>query len=142
MTREEYLTYRRNLQKRWRHNHPDWVKKSNKKWSDLYRETTPFCCTCVKCGNVFYAARSCMKVCLECRNKEHAHAKMVKEEKITKRKKRSQEIATIIQLHRQGYSQIQIAQKLGRAQSGISVILRTFGIRKKILTRRKKNTNI
>ena len=42
MSAEEKKQHNRMLQRRWRHKHADWVKKSNKKWSEHYKETDEY----------------------------------------------------------------------------------------------------
>ena len=136
MSPEEKIEHKRLLQRRWRHNHPEWVKTSNKKWSDIYRESKPFKCVCVKCGAIFGAARSHLKLCPECLAKRRANAEMRRNAQIERQNIKNKQVADIIEMARQGIPQTKIAEITGRTQSGISAILRNFGIRKKKLTRR------
>lgn len=82
MTPEEYKQYKRDLSKRFRHRHPDKIKAQNKYYSELYSKTKPFPNICVDCGNVFYASRSTIKHCPECREKKHAITANIKKKKI------------------------------------------------------------
>lgn len=124
MTREEYLVYRRSLQKRWRRNHPDWVKTNNKYWAQLYRETKPFKCICKICGAEFMASRSERKRCPKCRVEKAYISEMRKKTIVLKREERRAEYQQIVRMYKQGVKQQTIADTLGRSQSGISAILR------------------
>lgn len=137
MSPEEKKEHDRMLQRRWRHKHSDWVKTSNKKWADHYKETKPFKCVCKKCGCDFYKPRNCYKICPDCWIKIHAHAELIRNTKIKKQNAKNELVADIIQMRRKGLSQAEIAKKIGRTQSGVSVILRSFGIRKKDINKTK-----
>lgn len=124
MTREEYLVYRRNLQKRWRHNHPDWVKANNKHWAQVYHETKPFKCICKICGAEFMASRSERKRCSKCCAEKAYVAEVRKKTIMLKREERKAEYKLVLEMYKDGHTQEIIAETLGRSQSGISAILR------------------
>lgn len=132
MTPEELKQYKRDLGKRYRRRHPDKIKAQNKYYSELYSKTKPFPNTCVDCGNVFYASRSTIKHCPECREKKHAITANIKKEKDLRRKQRFADYKLILKMYKSGHTQEIIAETLGRSQSGISTILTRLT---------KKNTN-
>lgn len=135
MSPEEKILHNRLLHRRWRHKHPDWVKASNKKWSEIYKETEPFKCICKKCGGDFYKSRNSYKICPDCWVKIHAHNQSIRDAKIAKRENKQKRIKEIIQMFTKGVTQTEIAKMLGCTQSGISALLRRNGIKK--LTRQK-----
>ena len=98
MSPEEKILHNRLLQRRWRHKHPDWVKASNKKWSEIYKETEPFKCVCKKCGGDFYKSRNSYKICPDCLAKIHAHNQSIRDAKIAKRRNKQKRTKEIIQM--------------------------------------------
>lgn len=78
MSDEEKLNHKRFLQRRWRKNHPEWVKSSNDYWAKRYKATKPFECICTECGKTFNGARSCLKLCPDCLKKVHEHAESLR----------------------------------------------------------------
>lgn len=124
MTPDEYKQYKRALQKRWRHNHPDRVRAENRYYSKLYSQTKPFQCVCVRCGKTFGASRNTVKTCPECREEMRKLVDMRRKAIVLKREEKQAEYQQIMVMRRMGIKQQIIADVLGRSQSGISVILR------------------
>lgn len=124
MTPDEYKQYKRDLQKRWRHNHPDRVRAENRYYSKLYSQTKPFQCVCVRCGKTFGASRNTVKTCPECREEMRKLIDMRRKAIVLKREEKQAEYQQIARMYRQGVKQQVIADTLGRSQSGVSVILR------------------
>lgn len=130
MSPEEYRQYKRDLQKRWRTNHPDWVKASNKHWSEVYSQTKPFKCICVDCGREFSASRNTPKHCPRCRTERAYVAEMRKKTIALRQEERKAEYAQIIKMYKDGHTQEIIAETFGRSQSGVSQIIRRLGGKK------------
>lgn len=130
MSEEEYRQYKRALQKRWRHNHPDRVRAENRYYSKLYSQTKPFQCVCVKCGKTFGASRNTVKTCPKCREVMRHLVDMRRKAIVLKREEKQAEYQQIARMYRQGVKQQVIAGILGRSQSGISVILRRLNKRR------------
>ena len=126
MTKEEILQRKRLLQKNWREKHPEFTKAQNKYWANVYRQTKPHKCVCSKCGKEFNAARKYFCTCPDCIKIKKQNVILRKQSIIDKRKQRQEEYKTICELYRAGMKQTAIAFTLGRAQSGISAILRRY----------------
>ena len=124
MSKEEYQEHKRVLQHRWRHNNPEKIKRQNKKYADIYKETKPFECVCSKCGKTFNASRSSFKTCPNCVKESHRLVMMRKKAAELKTEERKAEYTEIIKLYKQGHTQQVLAETFGRSQSGISVIIR------------------
>ena len=129
MSDEEKLQHIHFLAKRWRHNHPEWVKAQNKKYSELYKKTKPYTCICKICGKTFRKPRSHYKLCPHCLAENHYIAEMRKKTIILKQEERKAEYEQIVKMYKQGVKQQVIADTLGRSQSGISAILRRLNKR-------------
>ena len=130
MTPDEYKQYKRDLQKRWQHNHPDRVRAENRYYSKLYSQTKPFQCVCVRCGKTFGASRNTVKTCPECREEMRKLIDMRRKAIVLKREEKQAEYQQIARMYRQGVKQQVIADTLGRSQSGVSVILRRINKRR------------
>lgn len=128
MSKEEYKQYKRDLQTRWRHAHPEWVKQSNKKWAEIYSKTKPFECICVHCGKKFNASRNSQKSCPDCVNIRHSAAEKKRKEWLEKKNKRQEDIKQILVMAKKGIKEKIIAETLGRSQSGVSQIMKENGI--------------
>ena len=102
MSDEEKIAWRRILQKRWRHNHPEWVKNSNKKWSKTYKETKPFECICVQCGIKFGAARNHLKLCPQCWAGRQKHAQQLRDEFVARNIAKKEFAKTVLALRKKG----------------------------------------
>lgn len=137
MSEEEYKQYKRNLQTRWRHAHPEWVKYSNKKWAEIYSKTKPFECICQKCGKKFNASRNSQKSCPDCVNLRHLTAEKKREEWLEKKNKKQEDIKQILVMARMGIKQRIIADTLKMSQSGISQIMRRNGVVRVIKPKKK-----
>ena len=137
MSPEEKLKWKRHLQKRWRHNHPDSVKKQNQYYGNLYRTTKPFLPTCKVCNEKFGAARSCYKICPKCIELAHKRQLARAQEKTDRRNAREKQLKEIIELWKSGKTQIEISKIYGRTQSGISALLRRHNIIKKNTCKQK-----
>lgn len=124
MSPEERLAHKHFLQKRWRENHPDWVKKSNKYWNDVYNDKKPYTCICKYCGEEFGARRAYYKKCPKCIQLSHDNQKQKKQEHNERLEKRKIFIDTVIGLYEAGATQQYIADMFHRTQSGIAAILR------------------
>lgn len=128
MSEEEYKQYKRDLQTRWRHAHPEYVKRSNKKWAEIYSKTKPFECICVHCGKKFNASRNSQNSCPDCVNIRHSIAEKKRKELLEKKNKKQEDIKQIFVMARMGIKQRIIADALKMSQSGISQIMRRNGI--------------
>ena len=129
MSDEEKTQHRRMMARRWRHNHPEFVKAQNKHFSELYSKTRPFACVCSKCGKTFGASRNTVKTCPQCLAEKAYIAEMRKKAIVFKQEERRAEYEQIIRMHKQGVKQQMIADALGRSQSGVSAILRRLNKR-------------
>lgn len=124
MSDEEKLQHRRMMAKRWRKNHPEFVKAQNKYYSELYSKTRPFKCVCSKCGKTFGASRNTVKTCPECLAEQHRLTEMRRKTILLKQEERRTEYQQIVRMYKQGVKQQIIADTLGRSQSGVSQIIR------------------
>ena len=137
MSPEDQIKWKRFLQRRWRHNHPEFVSAQNKYYSEFYKKTKPFVITCRHCGNQFNAARYSYHICPNCVEESHKKQLALKQAKVTRRKAREHFIQEIIHLWQTGISQTEIARRYNRTQSGISALLRRHYLLKKPLANKK-----
>lgn len=124
MSLEEKRLHIRAVQRDWRHRHPDFVKKQNKYFSELYKKTKPCICICKICGAKFNKPRKHYKICPTCIAERLYMVEMRKKVVVLKRKERKAEYEQIVRMHKQGVKQQVIADTLGRSQSGVSQIIR------------------
>ena len=134
MSDEEKKQWKHFLQKRWRKEHPEKMRESNKKWAQFYNETKPCKCVCKVCGNVFNARRNYLKKCPACVLASHEKQSLLKQQLQERKQKRQDFVVTIVEMYKSGLTQQQIADIMKRSQSNISAILRK---NKKILTSKK-----
>lgn len=139
MTPEEKKARKRLLQKRWRHNHPQYIKKQNKYWSELYSKTKPFECVCKVCGNSFYGARSSLLVCPVCAKAKAQRVANKRKAELDKRNAKIARNAQALELHAKGLKQQQIGDILSVSQRVVSYILRKNGIITQVKQKRKKH---
>lgn len=137
MSLEDKIKWKRFLQRRWRHKHPDWVKETNKHWADFYNKVKPYLLTCKGCGQQFNSARKNRHFCDICLENRHKHQQTTKRELAERKTNRKNTIDNIIKMWRAGFSQTQIAQLFGYTQSNISSILRRHNYGKKNLKQKK-----
>lgn len=137
MSPEDKLKWKRHLQKRWRHNNPEYTKRQNQYYAELYRSTKPFLPICKVCNEPFHAPRSCYKICPDCKIKIHERRVAKQNKKTRNGELRRAQIEEIINLWKSGMSQNKIAKIYKRTQSGISALLRRKGIIKKSLKTKK-----
>ncbi len=130
MTEEELKEHTRQLHRNWCKKHPEWVKSRNRHYFELYKETKPCVCVCVKCGKKFNAPRKYYKMCEHCVEKWHKDAQKRREAISKRRIDNLFEIQEILRMAHEGWSQTIIAETFGRSQSGISTILRKNGIKR------------
>lgn len=117
MTDEEFRQYKRDIQKRWRHKHPEYVKKENLYWYKKYREEKPYKCICKRCGQEFDAPRPYYKVCGKCPTKTSIMKKEIQMRKDNKKMIVEQAVA----MYKTGlYTQTQVAEFFGTYQRQIS----------------------
>lgn len=130
MTDEEKRQHRRDLQRRWRKNHPDFIKMQNKHFYEFYSRVKPYICICVKCGQKFYKSRKYYKFCPECLENMHKTADLRRKAIVLKQEERQQEYKEIVDMYKNGHSQQIIAETFGRSQSGVSQIIRRLKLKK------------
>lgn len=130
MTDEEKKQHNRYLQRRWRKNHPDFIKAQNKYYYEFYSRVKPYTCICVKCGQKFYKSRKCYKLCPECLENMHKTADLRRKVIVLKQEERQQEYKEIVDMYKNGHSQQIIAETFGRSQSGVSKIIRKLKLKK------------
>ena len=119
MSPEEYKEYKRELQRRWRKEHPEYMKENNRHWYRFYQRVKPRVCVCKFCGQEFNAPRSYYKICPECRNKPSKHKLLLMAR--AERKKTRQELQVkAIEMYKKGLFERQIAEKLNVSQKCIS----------------------
>lgn len=128
MSPEDKLKWKRFLQRRWRQNHPETVKQSNKHWAEFYKKVKPHLIACRGCGTKFYAARKNRHLCDSCLENRHQRQIVLKQELKERKKAREKFLKDITKMWESGIPQTQIAKKYGRTQSGISALLRRKGI--------------
>lgn len=131
MMKEDLKKHKCLLQKEWRAKHPDIIKAQNRYYANLYAETKPFVCVCIKCGRKFNAARNSYKKCPWCIEKKKKLKDMRLKVAEIKRKERKAEYQKILEMHKKGIKQQAIADALGRCQSGVSAIIRKLNTCKK-----------
>lgn len=125
MTDEEYRQYKRNLQKRWRLRHPEFVKAQNKHYSEIYSRTRPYTCICKICGKEFGVTRKNNGTyCPDCWAEKKRIAEMKKKAVEIKRAEHKEEVFRICELYKSGMTQQEIAKIFERSQSGVSQIIR------------------
>ena len=117
MTDEEKKEHLKMLQKRWRKNHPEWVKNQNKKYYKIYKETKPCKCICVRCGREFFAPRSYYKLCGECPSKYELYKMGVK----MRRDRKALIAQQAVEMYKTGkYTQEEVAKIFGTYQKQVS----------------------
>ena len=137
MSPEKKKEWKRFLQRRWRHAHPEFVKNQNAYYSKLYSSVKPFTPTCKMCGQMFYAPRTSYKLCPPCSKRLRQQWLEKKEAQRAHRMARDKIIQEIIELWKNGMSQTEISKRYNRTQSGISALLRRHGCKRKDLTTKK-----
>ena len=130
MTDEQKRIHKREIQKRWRSAHKDFVKAQNKHFSELYAITKPYECFCAVCGKKFKASRNSVKKCPDCVAERKRLIEMRNRASVLKKEARKEEYSRIVRMYRQGVKQQAIADVLGRSQSGISAIIRKMNKRR------------
>lgn len=126
MTTEQIKAHKRMLSKRWRDNNPDCVKAMNHKWALYYSHNKPFICVCKKCNKSFNGIRKYIKVCPDCVKAKHENYHKMMEIKLNKRIEKQKIKKYIIDLYNKGYLQREIGQLVGKSQSCVSYIIRTY----------------
>lgn len=142
MSLEERRKWKHMLQKKWRKNHPEWVKKSNHEWALYYVQYKPFVCMCDFCGKEFNAARKYYKKCPDCIEKKRQESKERKLQKEQLRLEKQKRNKKIIELHKKGWLQSDISAAVGLTQAGVSALLRRNNFRSQkyhIRVDKKKN---
>lgn len=110
----------------------------NKAFIEKWKITKPFVVQCQWCGEDFNACRRCIKVCPKCHQKAHEHAESIKMGLISRRNAKIYLKASVVELHRKGLLQREIARELNISQRNVSNYLLKMGIRtQKYYPRRK-----
>lgn len=129
MPEEERRAHLREQKKAWRHQHPEFIKRQNRKWGEFYRKTKPCVCVCHKCGEDFNACRKYFVTCPACVKKRFDEAKRKKMAEIARRERKLSRNEQILLLHSKGLLQHEISACVGIGQAAVSYVLRKHGIR-------------
>lgn len=140
MTEEEKRKHRRELCAHYRAEHRKELNAKNKKFIELWKRTKPFVIPCTLCGNPFNAVRRDRRVCPDCHSKAHERAQAIKDKLQARRTAKTNLRASVVSLHKNGYLQRDIAQKLGISQRSASHILVSQGFRT-LKYHKRKNKN-
>ena len=118
MTPEERKKHIRFLHMRWKHDHPEYVKKENAHWWQVYKRYKPYKCVCARCGCKFDAPRPYYKMCGKCPPKY-----LLERKRIQMRKEARALIAQqAVEMYNTGkYSQSKVAEFFGVSQKQVSI---------------------
>lgn len=122
MTKEEQRQHKRELDRNWRHSHPEWVKEQNEFYYELRKKNKPFVCTCKYCGSEFNANQKDRKICPECRNRP-PRAEVLRKELSARRVARINKYKEMEKLYKSGLTISRIARKYGTSYSYIRYCL-------------------
>ena len=123
MTPEQQKEHKRALQRKWRAENKDVISRRNHMWYLRYKTTKPFVATCMFCGKSFNATRSYYKTCPECTDSKHTNFIIRTKECEARSAQRNIKYNEVEKLHKQGFTQRQIADALSITQSGVSYII-------------------
>lgn len=118
MSPEKQKEWKRYLQKRWRSEHKEVMKKENKYWYDLYRKTKPYKCICKRCGKEFDSPRPYYVLCGKCPSQNELEKRRIAEKKRLREERKN----AAVKMYLTGkYSQQQVAEHFGTIQKQISL---------------------
>ena len=138
MSKKQQCEHKPELARRYRMKHRKELNAKNKRYIDLWKITKPFVVQCQWCGDDFNACRRYIRVCPNCHQKEHNRAEAIKMLIIARRNAKAYLMDKVVELHKKGLSQKEIAHELDIPQRNVSNYLLKMGIRTQKYRARRK----